>query len=108
MARITVVPGGMTYGKILRTAYNENRDPLDLLHEQVCDLNGQRLTAAINGFFRYTDASHKAPVFGSYDVTERAIRKVRQQRADGCGPDDGLPYILALNEEISAQINAHF
>lgn len=108
MLRITVTPKGITYGKILRIAHDQNRDPLDLLNEATQDLNGQRSTAAINGFFRYTDRSWQAPVFGRYNVTERAIRKVRKERADGCGPNDGLEYIYALSEAIAGQINAHF
>ena len=98
----------ITYGKLLRTAEAENRDPLDLLNQQTCHLNGQALTGAINGFFRYTDESWKAPIFGRYNATERAIRKLRRERAEGCGPDDGYPYILQLNSMIAGMVNAHF
>lgn len=100
--------GKVTYGKLLRRAEAENKDPLDLLNEATQRFNGQALTGAINGFFRYKDRSWQAPVFGRYNVTERAIRKLRKDRSDGCGPDDGYPYILALDQEIGNHVNRHF
>lgn len=97
----------ISYKKLIRQAESEGMDVLDLLNEATQDLVGTANIAAINKFFRITDTSHKYPVSGRFNVTERAIRKVRQSRSDGCGPDDGLPYILALNEEISRCVNAY-
>ena len=96
----------ISYKKLIRQAESEGKDVLDLLNDATQDLAGTANIAAINKFFRITDTSHKYPVCGRFNATERAIRKVRKTRSDGCGPDDGLPYILALNKEISQSMNA--
>ncbi len=54
----------------------------------------------INKHFRNEDESDKFPICGKFNVTERAIRKVRKQGLNG-----GLEYYLALDAEIGRIVN---
>ena len=54
----------------------------------------------INRHFRNEDESHLFPICGKFNVTERAIRKVRKQGLNG-----GLEYYLALEAEIGRIVN---
>jgi len=54
----------------------------------------------INRHFRNEDESHLFPICGKFNVTERAIRKVRKQGLNG-----GLEYYLALETEIGRIVN---
>lgn len=54
----------------------------------------------INRHFRNIDDSDKWPICGKFNVTERAIRKVRKQGLNG-----GLEYYLALEAEIGRIVN---
>jgi hypothetical protein len=54
----------------------------------------------INRHFRRIDESEKFPICGKFNVTERAIRKVRKQGLNG-----GLEYYLALEAEIGRIVN---
>lgn len=54
----------------------------------------------INRHFRNEDESAKWPICGKFNVTERAIRKVRKQGLNG-----GLEYYLALEAEIGRIVN---
>jgi len=54
----------------------------------------------INRHFRREDESDKWPICGKFNVTERAIRKVRKQGLNG-----GLEYYLALEAEIGRIVN---
>jgi hypothetical protein len=55
----------------------------------------------INKYFRSIDESHLFPVSGNFNVTERAIRRLRRtQQYTG-----GLEYYLALDSEISLIVN---
>jgi hypothetical protein len=54
----------------------------------------------INRHFRRIDESEKFPICGKFNVTERAIRKVRKQGLNG-----GLEYYLALEDEIGRIVN---
>ena len=54
----------------------------------------------INKHFRNEDDSDKWPICGKFNVTERAIRKIRKQGLNG-----GLEYYLALEAEISRIVN---
>jgi len=56
---------------------------------------------AINKAFRKTDNSFLWPICGKFNVTERAIRKLR--RLDSSL--QGLEYILALEAECSRIVN---
>lgn len=55
----------------------------------------------INAYFRKNDESHKWPVCGRFNATERAIRNVRKQGLNG-----GLEYYLALEAEIGRIVNS--
>lgn len=55
----------------------------------------------INAYFRKNDESHKWPVCGRFNATERAIRNVRKQELNG-----GLEYYLALEAEIGRIVNS--
>jgi len=59
----------------------------------------------INAAFRVVDESHKWPVLGRFNVTERAIRRLRQQRHSGLCINPGCEYCLALESEISKIVN---
>lgn len=59
----------------------------------------------INRYFRNEDDSNKWPICGKFNVTERAIRKVRKQRHDGMIINEGLEYYLAIEAEISNIVN---
>ena len=59
-------------------------------------------TRQINSYFRANDESHKWPVCNKFDVTERAIRRLRKtQMYNG-----GLEYFMALDSEISSIVNS--
>lgn len=50
----------------------------------------------INAYFRDIDDSHSWPVCGKFNVTERAIRKLRKLRHDGLCVEGGYEYYCAL------------
>lgn len=54
----------------------------------------------INKLFRESDESEKWPICGKFNVTERAIRRVRKMRVN-----PGLEYYLAVDAEISRIVN---
>lgn len=55
----------------------------------------------INRHFRNEDESEKWPICGRFNVTERAIRKVRKQGLNG-----SLEYYLAIESEIARIVNS--
>ena len=59
----------------------------------------------INAYFREHDESHLFPICGKFDVTERAIRKLRKLRHDGLCVSEGLEYYLALEDMIGEIVN---
>jgi hypothetical protein len=59
----------------------------------------------INRYFRNEDESEKFPICGKFNVTERAIRKVREYRRQGMEINEGLEYYLALEDEIGRIVN---
>ena len=59
----------------------------------------------INRHFRNEDESDKFPICGKFNVTERAIRKLRKYRRQGMEINEGLEYYLALEAEISDIVN---
>ena len=59
----------------------------------------------INKHFRNIDDSHLFPIRGKFNVTERAIRKIREQRRHGLEINEGLEYYLALEDEIGRIVN---
>ena len=59
----------------------------------------------INKHFRNEDDSNKWPICGKFNVTERAIRKLREYRRQGLEINEGLEYYLALEAEISDIVN---
>lgn len=59
----------------------------------------------INRHFRNEDESEKFPICGKFNVTERAIRKIREQKRQGMCINDGLEYYLALEAEIGRIVN---
>ncbi|WP_273457637.1 hypothetical protein [Nevskia ramosa] len=96
----------INYRAIVARAQREGKDRLDLLNQMTEHLNGRANTAAINAFFREMDTSHKSPIFGRFDVTERAIRQVRQFNREAGVVSEGIEYIKALNDRISEIVNA--
>lgn len=59
----------------------------------------------INAFFRSIDESHLFPIFGRFNATERAIRRIRRRRREGLCVYPGLEYYLTLAQEISEIVN---
>lgn len=60
----------------------------------------------INAYFRENDDSHLWPICGRFNVTERAIRRIRRLRQQGLCVYPGLEYYLTLEREISDIVNA--
>lgn len=60
----------------------------------------------INRYFREHDESHKWPICGRFNATERAIRKLRKLRHDGLDVSPGLEYYLSLERLIGEIVNA--
>ena len=56
----------------------------------------------INAYFRANDESHKWPICNKFDVTERAIRRLRKT---GMYPHGGMEYFAAMDAEISTIVN---
>lgn len=59
----------------------------------------------INAYFRENDDSHKRPICGRFNATERAIRKLRSLRRQGLCVSPGLEYYLALENMIGEIVN---
>lgn len=59
----------------------------------------------INAYFRKNDDSHLFPIFGRFNATERAIRRIRKRRREGLCVYPGLEYYLTLEREISEIVN---
>ena len=59
----------------------------------------------INKYFREHDESHKWPISGKFNVTERAIRISRKMRHDGLDVCQGLEYYLHLEAIIVNIVN---
>jgi len=59
----------------------------------------------INAYFRKNDESHLWPIRGRFNVTERAIRKLRKLRHDGLCVNEGLEYYLTLENMIGEIVN---
>ena len=56
----------------------------------------------INAYYRANDTSHQWPICNRFDVTERAIRRLRKLGYY----TGGLEYFLALDGEISRIVNS--
>lgn len=59
----------------------------------------------INAIFRKKDDSHLWPICGRFNVTERAIRRIRKARRMGLEINGGLEYWLALENEMRDIVN---
>jgi len=59
----------------------------------------------INARFRQSDTSHLWPISGRFNVTERAIRKVRKWQRDSGVFLEGVEYAYFLEREISDIVN---
>jgi hypothetical protein len=68
-------------------------------------LKGKANKAAINRQFREFDESHKFPICGEINVTERAIRKVRKHEQLSGNSIYGLEYALTLDNTIREIVN---
>lgn len=60
---------------------------------------------AVNRAFRESDESHKWPINGRFNATERAIRRVRHYRSHGWVINTVAEYMAALKTEISYIVN---
>jgi hypothetical protein len=80
---------------------NKGMDFASLCYDCLNELSVRQL----NKLARQQDQSHLWPINGQFNATERAIRKLQKMRSTGCGPNDGLEYALALDNEISKIVN---
>ena len=82
-----------------------------LTAEQIADktdhLDGVANIRAINKLYRAQDESDLYPVMGDFDVTERAIRRVRKFNHESGCPSSGLEYCYQLEAEISTIVNCY-
>ena len=65
----------------------------------------QEELASVNKRMRAQDESHKWPISGKFNVTERAIRRLRDEQRKGLVFDDALSYEASLENEISKMVN---
>ena len=72
--------------------------------QQTENLVGLAERREINKLFRLQDESTLYPVLGRFDVTERAIQRVRRYEQSN-GALAGLEYCLALQDEIGDLVN---
>jgi hypothetical protein len=72
--------------------------------EKTKHLDGKNNREAINYVYRQMNESHLWPINNKFDVTERAIRKIRKQE-QFTEKSYGLEYCLALENEISDIVN---
>ena len=68
------------------------------------DFEGQANIREINRLYRAQDDSHLWPIRGRFNVTERAIRRVRRLARD-YGGMYGLEYAYAIEQEIGEIVN---
>jgi hypothetical protein len=68
-------------------------------------LDGLAFIRAVNRYYRDHDQSHLWPIRSRFDVTERAIRRIRKYRRFYGTPSDGLEYIYALSANIAQIVN---
>lgn len=61
----------------------------------------------INNLFRNHDESHLWPVENRFNVTERAIRRLRRNVLAHIGPVGGIEYAQMLDSEISRIVNGN-
>lgn len=61
---------------------------------------GDMSVKQINALFRENDESDKFPVYGQFNATERAIRRLRRKRREGLEVHAGLEYYLAIKNEL--------
>jgi len=80
--------------------WDRGREPfVDYVWRQVKESNTRLgCIRKINKIFHRYDESDKWPIRGDFDVTERAIRRIRKNFG---GALDPLEYIYALDNEIS-------
>ena len=69
--------------------------------ENVCEMSIRQ----INKYFRDNDESNKWPICGKFNVTERAILRIRKRRRRGMYVCAGLEYYLCLESEIASIVN---
>ena len=74
--------------------------------EKADKFNGRANITEINRLYRVQDESHLYPINNEFNVTERAIRRLRSQLKD-YGAIYGLEYSYALDRLICAYVNSN-
>jgi len=78
-----------------------------LLTRTCMDCTSDMTVREINRRTRKWDESHKYPINGKFNATERAIRNLRKQaRESGEANHGGYEYAMALDMEISRIVNS--
>jgi hypothetical protein len=72
--------------------------------DRASGLEGTANIAMINRLFARQDDSNLWPINGRFNVTQRAIRRLRRLRAE-VEINPGLEYALALDDEIGRIVN---
>lgn len=72
------------------------------------DLDGRANRTAINRLYRRQDQSHLPPVNNRFDVTLRAIGRVRRWMREAEQDLAGLEYAYAIEEQLTAIANGDF
>jgi hypothetical protein len=70
------------------------------------DVSDMRV-ADVNRLFRQHDESSKWPILGRFNVTERAIRRVRHNILRHIGSPGGFEYACILDAEIEHIVNTN-
>ncbi len=70
------------------------------------DVSDMRV-AEVNRLFREHDESSKWPIQGRFNVTERAIRRVRHNILRHIGSTGGCEYACILDAEIEQIVNSN-
>lgn len=72
------------------------------------DYFGRENRARINALYRSQDDSHLWPICGRFNVTERAIRRIRRLEREGAVIGDGLEYAYTLESVMSEIVNSDY
>jgi len=68
------------------------------------NISDRAITTAINRLYRQQDESHLWPISGGFNVTERAIRRIREVERVNGGMSP-LEYAYAIESQLSEIVN---
>lgn len=74
----------------------------DLSTEEINEMSKRE----INAYFLHFDESNLFPICGKFNVTKRAINRIKRLQAKGLEVNSGLEYYLTLENTISEIVNS--